>query len=69
MSLANRVALISGGARGMGAVEARLFAGVGAKIVIGDIRDVEGQQVEAQMSCAGAGWQPRPWGGLVGPKK
>jgi len=37
--LKGKVALISGGARGQGAVEARLFAGEGAKIVIGDVRD------------------------------
>ncbi|HXZ88201.1 MAG TPA: glucose 1-dehydrogenase [Candidatus Binataceae bacterium] len=37
--LKGKVALISGGARGQGAAEARLFAGEGAKIVIGDVRD------------------------------
>jgi len=37
--LKNKVALISGGARGQGAAEARLFANEGAKVVIGDIRD------------------------------
>src|SRR5579864_9458649 len=37
--LKNKVALISGGARGQGAAEARLFAGEGAKVVIGDVRD------------------------------
>jgi NAD(P)-dependent dehydrogenase (short-subunit alcohol dehydrogenase family) len=37
--LKNKVALISGGARGQGAAEARLFANEGAKVVIGDICD------------------------------
>jgi cyclopentanol dehydrogenase len=37
--LKNKVALISGGARGQGAAEARLFAAEGAKVVIGDVRD------------------------------
>jgi NAD(P)-dependent dehydrogenase (short-subunit alcohol dehydrogenase family) len=37
--LKGKVALISGGARGQGASEARLFAGEGAKVVIGDVRD------------------------------
>lgn len=37
--LKNKVALISGGARGQGAAEARLFVNEGAKVVIGDVRD------------------------------
>ena len=53
MRLANKVALISGGARGMGATEARLFAGEGAKVVIGDILEEEGRQTEAEINEAG----------------
>lgn len=53
MRLENKVALISGGARGMGAVEARLFASEGARIIIGDIREEEGRRVEAQINEAG----------------
>jgi NAD(P)-dependent dehydrogenase (short-subunit alcohol dehydrogenase family) len=37
--LKNKVALISGGARGQGAAEARLFTSEGAKVLIGDVRD------------------------------
>jgi NAD(P)-dependent dehydrogenase (short-subunit alcohol dehydrogenase family) len=37
--LKGKVALISGGARGQGAAEARLFASEGAKVVIADVRD------------------------------
>jgi 3alpha(or 20beta)-hydroxysteroid dehydrogenase len=45
--LDGKVALISGGARGQGAAEAETFAREGARVVFGDIRDAEGQKVEA----------------------
>ena len=51
--LEGKVALISGGARGQGAAEALLFAREGAKVVIGDILDDEGRQVEAQIAELG----------------
>ena len=53
MRLENKAALISGGARGMGAVEARLFASEGAKVVIGDVLEEEGRQVEAEINESG----------------
>ena len=43
--LAGKVVLISGGARGMGAAEARLFAREGARVVVGDVLDAEGAAV------------------------
>jgi 2,5-dichloro-2,5-cyclohexadiene-1,4-diol dehydrogenase 2 len=53
MRLAGKVALISGAARGMGAVEARLFAQEGAKVILGDILEAEGRKVEADIRAAG----------------
>ena len=51
--LDGKVALISGGARGQGAEEARLLSREGAKVVFGDILDEEGQKVEAEIAEAG----------------
>ena len=51
--LDGKVALISGGARGQGAAEARLFAQEGAKVVLADILDAQGQQVEAEINELG----------------
>jgi len=51
--LDGKVAIISGGARGQGATEARMFAREGAKVVIGDLLDEEGKQVEAQINESG----------------
>ena len=50
MRLEGKVAIISGGARGMGATEARMFAKEGAKVVFGDVRDDLGKQVEAEIN-------------------
>jgi 3alpha(or 20beta)-hydroxysteroid dehydrogenase len=47
--LEGKVGLISGAARGMGAEEARLFASEGAKVVLGDVLDEEGEKTAAEI--------------------
>jgi 3(or 17)beta-hydroxysteroid dehydrogenase len=45
MRLAGKVALVSGGASGMGQSEAAIFAREGAKVTVGDILEAEGREV------------------------
>jgi 3alpha(or 20beta)-hydroxysteroid dehydrogenase len=44
-----KVALISGGARGIGAADASLLIAEGARVVIGDIRDDEGSELAHEL--------------------
>jgi cyclopentanol dehydrogenase len=48
--LKGKVALISGGARGQGAAEARLFTGEGARVVIGDVLDAEASKTAEEIN-------------------
>ena len=47
--LAGKVAIITGGARGMGAETVRLFAAEGARVVIADVLDTEGAALERDL--------------------
>ena len=53
MRLEGKVALITGGARGQGEAEVKLFAKEGAKVIIADILDEEGEKLEAEISELG----------------
>ena len=52
MRLADKVAIISGAASGMGAATARMFAREGAKVVIADMLEHEGRQVADSIGAA-----------------
>ena len=54
-----KVALISGGARGMGAAHARMLVDEGGKVVIGDILDDEGKAVADEIGDSAALRPPR----------
>src|SRR5919199_558658 len=51
--LQDKVALITGGARGIGGASARLFAGEGAKVVIGDLLEGESNETVEEIKKAG----------------
>jgi 3alpha(or 20beta)-hydroxysteroid dehydrogenase len=50
--LKGKIILISGGARGQGAAEARLFVAEGARVVIGDVLEAEGRQLAKELGDA-----------------
>ena len=50
--LADKVAVVSGGARGMGASHVRALVDEGAKVVFGDILDAEGESVAKDVGGA-----------------
>jgi NAD(P)-dependent dehydrogenase (short-subunit alcohol dehydrogenase family) len=52
MRLKDKVAIVTGGAHGMGEAEARLFAKEGASVVIADVLDQMGEAVAADISAS-----------------
>jgi NAD(P)-dependent dehydrogenase (short-subunit alcohol dehydrogenase family) len=52
--LAGRVALVTGGARGIGAASARAFAQAGAVVVVTDLLEDEGRQLCESLVASGA---------------
>jgi 3alpha(or 20beta)-hydroxysteroid dehydrogenase len=50
--LAGKVALVSGGARGMGAAFTRAMVAQGAEVVVGDVLDAEGEALAAELGAA-----------------
>ena len=53
MRVAGKVALISGGARGIGAATAKLLAQEGAAVVLADVLEAEGRETEIRIREAG----------------
>ena len=53
MRLAGKVALITGGANGMGQSEATIFAREGAKVVVGDVLEAQGKDTIDRITKAG----------------
>jgi NAD(P)-dependent dehydrogenase (short-subunit alcohol dehydrogenase family) len=51
--LEGKVAIITGGASGMGRAQARLFAAEGAAVIVADIDDAGGPQVVNEITAAG----------------
>ena len=51
--LSGKVALLSGGAGGLGAAQTRALAKEGARTVFGDLADADGQQLEREITAAG----------------
>ncbi|MEU9497519.1 glucose 1-dehydrogenase [Streptomyces sp. NPDC048196] len=52
VDLTGKVALVTGAARGMGEAEARLFVALGARVVLTDLREDEGEAAAASLGSA-----------------
>ena len=49
--LQGKIAIVTGGARGMGAATARLFVEHGAQVLIADVLDQEGSALARELGC------------------
>ena len=73
MRLKDKVAIVTGGAHGMGEAESRLFAAEGAKIVVADILGNDAEVVAGDIRAAGGEaiaakidvTSEAAWGGLI----
>ena len=68
--LDGKVVLVTGAARGQGEAEARLFTAEGARVVLGDVRDAEGQAVAESLGASACYLHhdvsdPQSWARLV----
>jgi len=54
LQLSSRVAVVTGGAQGIGAVEARFLAQHGARVIIADIQEAPGEALAAELRRSGA---------------
>jgi 3alpha(or 20beta)-hydroxysteroid dehydrogenase len=53
LKFTDKTVLITGGSRGQGAAEARMFAQAGARVIIGDVQDAEGNDLVRAIRAAG----------------
>jgi NAD(P)-dependent dehydrogenase (short-subunit alcohol dehydrogenase family) len=52
MQISNSVVIVTGGASGLGAATARMLVGAGAKVVLADVNDTQGNALAAELGDA-----------------
>ena len=53
MRMENKVAIVTGGASGLGEATTKLFASEGATVIIADVLEEEGRKIEANIAETG----------------